>query len=526
LYEKVFTAQTALLEDEKHGEWESCAETKLGIHEIPDNLPMMTPVPQALLNEEEVTEKSNTKIKGKSGTKVRITSPKGAKATPRKPVVLVVDDEPVNRRILVHHLNLANVNVIEASNGPDALAILEREVKIDLIVLDVMMPRMSGLEVCTKIREKWHANVLPVVLLTAANHVSDLVGGFECGANDYLTKPFTKKELLSRIRAHLSLADAFVRLETANTEIARSKVRIESVLQTTREMTLDETIEETCATAASAILAGLSLSGAGMGIQVILSSAEIGEPQKTGADVVGETRTDAEVGEVFDLVFVGAAKPWAVHIPSEQRSEDDNGMSAHFLAAGVRAFLAKRGPIASPRGSFVVPLTYQNTFLGIIAFEGKAMRKVTESETSFVEAVGASLAAAIMNLRLAEADRQHLLELVSVASQISDKLNSPLTTARNVVEMLAAKASSMGSPNIHLTPEEKLSNFVTFLDKRVVQIKAALDTMCAFSSELSALRDSAIIEATSTLKGKIKLKVVENECSEDLEVSQLEKGAA
>lgn len=118
--------------------------------------------------------------------------------------VLVVDDEPINRRVLQNHLNVAGYKVVEANNGKEALDLLQKR-NFDLILLDIMMPNMSGYEVCEKIRKTYSSSELPIVLLTAKNRVSDLVAGFNVGANDYLTKPFSKNELLSRIKTHLNL---------------------------------------------------------------------------------------------------------------------------------------------------------------------------------------------------------------------------------------------------------------------------------------------------------------------------------
>ncbi|MEQ9671129.1 ATP-binding protein [Coleofasciculus sp. G2-EDA-02] len=120
--------------------------------------------------------------------------------------ILVVDDEPINIQVLVNHLSLENYGITQASNGMEALNIIQRGFKPDLILLDVMMPRMTGYEVCQKIREQFPPNELPVVLLTAKNQVSDLVEGLESGANDYLTKPIYKKELLARIKTHIHLS--------------------------------------------------------------------------------------------------------------------------------------------------------------------------------------------------------------------------------------------------------------------------------------------------------------------------------
>ena len=121
--------------------------------------------------------------------------------------ILVVDDEAINIQVLNNHLIANNYTVTNALNGKDALVIaLEKEENIDLVLLDVMMPDMSGYEVCAKIREKYPAQSLPILMLTAKNQVADLVMGFQFGANDYLTKPFAKDELLTRIRTHIQLS--------------------------------------------------------------------------------------------------------------------------------------------------------------------------------------------------------------------------------------------------------------------------------------------------------------------------------
>lgn len=119
--------------------------------------------------------------------------------------ILVVDDEPINRKVLQNHLTSAGYFVTQAVDGPQALEILQKGHKYDLIVLDVMMPKMSGYEVCTRLRKRYLPSELPIVMLTAKNRTTDLVEGFKVGANDYLAKPFSKDELLSRIRTHLNL---------------------------------------------------------------------------------------------------------------------------------------------------------------------------------------------------------------------------------------------------------------------------------------------------------------------------------
>jgi len=118
--------------------------------------------------------------------------------------ILVVDDEPVNLQVLANHLSLHDYRVTRAINGIEALTAIDKMAEtgrqFDLILLDVMMPKMSGYEVCKRLRATYPPDTLRVVMLTAKNRVEDLVAGLDAGANDYLTKPFSKSELLARIK--------------------------------------------------------------------------------------------------------------------------------------------------------------------------------------------------------------------------------------------------------------------------------------------------------------------------------------
>ncbi|MEM7658499.1 MAG: response regulator [Bacteroidota bacterium] len=119
--------------------------------------------------------------------------------------ILVVDDEPVNRQVLKNHLSTEQYWVTTAMNGIEALKAIESGQHFDLILLDVMMPNLSGFEVCQRVREKYLPSELPIIMVTAKNQVSDLVTGLNQGANDYIVKPFSKTELLARIKTHLNL---------------------------------------------------------------------------------------------------------------------------------------------------------------------------------------------------------------------------------------------------------------------------------------------------------------------------------
>ncbi|MCK5705040.1 MAG: response regulator, partial [Cyclobacteriaceae bacterium] len=118
--------------------------------------------------------------------------------------ILIVDDEPINQQVLSNHLARDDFRILQAMNGREALTLVENE-KPDLILLDIMMPKMSGYEVCQEIRKKYLPSELPIIMITAKDQVPDLVEGLASGANDYLAKPFSKDELLARLKTHLNL---------------------------------------------------------------------------------------------------------------------------------------------------------------------------------------------------------------------------------------------------------------------------------------------------------------------------------
>ncbi len=111
--------------------------------------------------------------------------------------ILIADDEVRMRRVIVDYLHIKGYETLEAADGVEALEVFERS-KPDLILLDVMMPRMDGWEVCRQIRAK---STVPILMLTARGQEEDELQGFSLGADEYITKPFSLKILLARIEA-------------------------------------------------------------------------------------------------------------------------------------------------------------------------------------------------------------------------------------------------------------------------------------------------------------------------------------
>ena len=120
--------------------------------------------------------------------------------------ILVVDDEPVLVETIAYNLEQAGYQVITAADGSSALEAARREMP-DLILLDIMLPEMDGLEVCRKLRIESETATMPIMMLTAKGDEIDKVVGLEVGADDYVTKPFGRRELLARVRALLRRAD-------------------------------------------------------------------------------------------------------------------------------------------------------------------------------------------------------------------------------------------------------------------------------------------------------------------------------
>ena len=118
--------------------------------------------------------------------------------------ILVVDDETSIRQILETRLSIRGYKVILASNGEEALYMFKKE-SPNLVILDIMLPKIDGYEVCSEIRKK---SQVPIIMLTALGDISDRVMGLELGADDYVMKPFSPKELEARIRSVLRRTDS------------------------------------------------------------------------------------------------------------------------------------------------------------------------------------------------------------------------------------------------------------------------------------------------------------------------------
>ena len=146
--------------------------------------------------------------------------------------VLVVDDEPIVREVVVRYLEREGYATLEAGDGDDARALVERELP-DLVVLDVMLPGTDGLELCRWIRS--HSE-LPVIMLTARGEEADRIVGLELGADDYVTKPFSPRELAARVRTVLRRARA---AETPSERLSFGDVQLDAATRDVQKAGLE-----------------------------------------------------------------------------------------------------------------------------------------------------------------------------------------------------------------------------------------------------------------------------------------------
>jgi putative two-component system response regulator len=150
-----------------------------------------------------------------------LNSPRG------KAAILVADDDELNRELLSEILLAEGYSVVFAENGDQALDAIDRKT-VDLALLDVMMPGMTGFEVCSAVKSRPETRFIPVVLVTGLSRVDERIQGITCGADDFLCKPANKQELLARTRSLLRLKEFTDELDNAETVLFSLALSIEA----------------------------------------------------------------------------------------------------------------------------------------------------------------------------------------------------------------------------------------------------------------------------------------------------------
>lgn len=170
----------------------------------------------------------------------------------KKPRMLVVDDEPRNRKLIEGYLGTQGYVVASAEDGPEALRLV-REWHPDVILLDVMMPGMTGYDVCRRIKEDERFRLAQVMLVTALDGTTKKVEGLDCGADDYLAKPIRRDEFLAKVRALVRARRLLLELQEAREELSRRNEELEM------KRTLAQSIVHDLKSPLSAVIGNLDL---------------------------------------------------------------------------------------------------------------------------------------------------------------------------------------------------------------------------------------------------------------------------
>ncbi len=145
--------------------------------------------------------------------------------------ILIVDDTPANLRLLAEMLTKRGYKIRPAPNGHRALATVQKELP-DLILLDIMMPKMDGYEVCRRLKADELTKDIPIIFISALNEVFDKMTAFSIGGVDYITKPFQMEEVLARVHTHLSLQDMRQSLQEKNEQLQQQNAELDTFAHT------------------------------------------------------------------------------------------------------------------------------------------------------------------------------------------------------------------------------------------------------------------------------------------------------
>ncbi|MDJ0836120.1 MAG: two-component regulator propeller domain-containing protein [Acidobacteriota bacterium] len=340
--------------------------------------------------------------------------------------ILVVDDDPVNRRVLANHLAPRCYEVVEANDGPEALHYFEKKIPFDLVILDVMMPGMSGFQVCRQLRRDHHVQDLPILFLTAKGGLEDLVTAFTIGGNDFLTKPFSRDELMMRVRTHLQLLDLNRGLEEKVDE------RTRALLQTQKQLI------ETAHQAGMAEIATNTLHEIGNALNSLNVSLQVME------GVCADNRPLALLGRMAGLLQ--SADSLTRHLwehPKGRRLTSLVINCAGALDAGWQKIGKETDRLREQAGNIASVLKKQNEWIyRERAWQpvdiNRLIREYMDQEKTYLETVGIEIHLHLESIRCIEGDESILSRVLMYAVQ-------------NAEEAIRATGAKGGAIRIHTT---------------------------------------------------------------------------
>ncbi|MGH7394214.1 MAG: diguanylate cyclase [Candidatus Methylomirabilales bacterium] len=324
------------------------------------------------------------------------------------PVVLVVDDDPGIIRMLQVTLQRRGFGVLTASSGREALEVVARE-PVDLVLLDIMMPGLNGLEVTRALRARPEEERIPVIILTAKDTVRDKVAGLELGADDYMTKPFNGEELVARIRGQLRLAGMARAIRRQNRELASlnavavaagQSLKVREILGATLER-----LAEVEGVAAGAVM--------------------VWEPEREILSLAAERGLSPALRAAWHEQPL-ATSPWAARL-----REPGPGLLEELAASPDPALRAEGG---GPYGNHAsVALTAKGRTLGLIHLLSRLPHRFGADEMRFLTAIGQQVGMALENAHLYQQKDEQVSQMRALY-----EVSSSITSTLELQEVLRA----------------------------------------------------------------------------------------
>ncbi len=333
--------------------------------------------------------------------------------------ILIVDDSPDNVELLADILHVAGYKTRAVMRGADALA-TAREDNPRLILLDLLMPDVDGLEICESLKEDAHTHDIPVIFLSAVDQTSQKVKAFHQGAVDYITIPFRKDEVLARVETHLAMRTLRENLRIKNTELEKRVYQLATLNHIMQAAAGAHSLESVLTTVAETITHFLN--GAGTTISLL-------EKARTELRVAAMFRRPTHEREEGPADMIGLRVPL---------SEDSSAAEVLRTRKSVIVEQARNNPLTANMREYLekdrveslmdVPLKVRGEIIGIIAVTADTPERVfTEEDLSLAETIAGQIAGSIENARLLERE----LRMNAALMQANARIRKDLDMARD-----------------------------------------------------------------------------------------------
>jgi len=371
-------------------------------------------------------------------------------ATSSRPGVLIVDDQPVNRRLLARALSTLDVNILEAQTGEEALVIAEQEHELCVALLDVLMPGMDGYTLASKLRQKTNTAALPIIFISAVEpDISHHLRAYETGAVDFLSKPVSPRVLLSKVRVFLELFLQRRQLEAANDALHKQTERLETTATVSHQITSILDPDQLLLDLLSLVEDRFGHSYSGIWMQ----------DDAPRADVIvlraGNYGTHQPVLEPGSTIPINTTRSIIAHVFRTDKTyltSDTATDPVYLISDGLEGI----------RSELALPLRFGYSLLGVLDIQSEQTDAFSPGDITALSSLADQVAVALRNVRLYEEVRrlnedletqvtQRTAELEKAYQQlelldrsksdfitvVSHELRTPLTLINGFSEMLS-----------------------------------------------------------------------------------------